>query len=142
MSDDLDLKPCPLCGRSPQLATSFGEPVVGCVNRSCDLCDTEWFDVDAWNGRPVEDALRARDGKAEAALAAAIAVIEDNLRFAYTSEAVARIAAAEAATTGDTESAADLTRRADRYATLHSTLHSLRGQIDAAITKAAKEPTT
>jgi hypothetical protein len=66
MSDDLDLKPCPLCGRSPQLATSFGEPVVGCVNRSCDLCDTEWFDVDAWNGRPVEDALRARAEAAEA----------------------------------------------------------------------------
>jgi hypothetical protein len=71
MSDDLDLKPCPLCGWSPQLATSFGEPVAGCVNRSCDLCDTEWFDVDAWNARPVEDALRARAEKAEAALAAA-----------------------------------------------------------------------
>jgi hypothetical protein len=66
MSDDLDLKPCPLCGWSPQLATSFGEPVVGCVNRSCDLCDTEWFDVDAWNARPIEDALRARAEAAEA----------------------------------------------------------------------------
>jgi hypothetical protein len=71
MSDDPDLKPCPLCGWSPQLATSFGEPVVGCVNRSCDLCDTEWFDVDAWNTRPIEDTLRARAEAAEAALATA-----------------------------------------------------------------------
>ena len=65
MSDDPDLKPCPLCGWSPQLATSFGEPVVGCVNGACDLCDTEWFDVDAWNARPIEDALRARAEAAE-----------------------------------------------------------------------------
>jgi hypothetical protein len=81
VSDDPDLKPCPLCGWSPQLATSFGEPVVGCVNRSCDLCDTEWFDVDAWNTRPIEDALRARAEAAEAALASTRAEA-DRLRVA------------------------------------------------------------
>ncbi len=142
MSAEDDVKPCPFCGSPPARdRLPYGTPVFQCSNRNCAVHSSAMGWVD-WQTRPVEDALRARDGKAEAALAAAIAVIEDNLRFAYTSEAVARIAAAEAATTGDTESAADLTRRADRYATLHSTLHSLRGQIDAAITKAAKEPTT
>ena len=69
---DQTLKPCPFCGHAAQTVVSFGEPVAGCVNGVCDLCDTEWLDEEAWNTRPVEDALRAENDRLRAAIEAAV----------------------------------------------------------------------
>lgn len=66
MSDNL--KPCPFCGgpASAFRLHSWTVPSVRCQN-SC----TDETDIEEWNTRPVEDALRARAEAAEARAAQA-----------------------------------------------------------------------
>jgi len=52
-----ELKPCPFCGEEP--ATRAGFAI--CINDDCEQSNY-WsgLDIDAWNTRPIEDALNAR----------------------------------------------------------------------------------
>jgi hypothetical protein len=87
------------------------------------------------------DALRARAEKAEAALAAALAVIDADLRQADDAALALRYDAAEADAAGDAARAVHLSREADRRNRARITLRTLLIQINAAIAKATKEPT-
>ena len=64
-----DLKPCPFCGKEPnQKGTELGDRpcfYYECDNPKCGASEMGWHDteqeaIDAWNNRPVEDALQAR----------------------------------------------------------------------------------
>ena len=52
-----DMKPCPFCGKEPAIHSYFAS----CVNDDCEQSDY-WtgLEVDAWNTRPIEDALRVQ----------------------------------------------------------------------------------
>jgi hypothetical protein len=69
MSADDDVKPCPFCGSPPARdRLPYGLPVLRCANPNCDVHSGALTWVE-WQTRPIEDALRARAEKAEAALA-------------------------------------------------------------------------
>jgi len=62
-----DLKPCPFCGKEPnQTSTELGDRpcfYYECENPKCCAAEMGWHDteqeaIDAWNTRPIEDALR------------------------------------------------------------------------------------
>jgi len=64
-----DLKPCPFCGKEPnQKGTELGDRpcfYYECENPKCGASEMGWHDteqeaIDAWNNRPIEDALQAR----------------------------------------------------------------------------------
>ena len=73
-----DLKPCPFCGKEPNQATVelSDRPCFyyECENPKCHAKpETGWHDTeqearDAWNNRPVEDALQARIDNLDKAL--------------------------------------------------------------------------
>ncbi len=141
----MTLKPCPLCG-SAAIASRRDRDgwriQVGCFRCECIVEAGEWIEaVNDWNDRPAEDALRARAEKAEAALAAALAVIDADLRQADDAALALRYDAAEADAAGDAVRAAHLSREADRRNRARITLRTLLIQINAAIAKATKEPT-
>lgn len=62
---ETELKPCPFCGELPS-AESLGEDgyYICCGNIDCESMDV--ISPEAWNTRPVEDALQERAEKAEA----------------------------------------------------------------------------
>ncbi len=64
---DPTLKSCPFCGKA---AVPWGRGDVCCPSDD-DPCGAAFFSIAEWQTRPIEDALRARAEKAEAALAAA-----------------------------------------------------------------------
>jgi hypothetical protein len=138
-----DVKPCPFCGSPPARdRLPYGLPVLQCANPNCEVSGgaLTWGE---WQTRPVEDALRARAEKAEAALAAALAVIDADLRQADDAALALRYDAAEADAAGDAVRAAHLSREADKRNRARITLRVLLVQINAAIAKAnAKELTT
>ena len=62
-----DLKPCPFCGKEPnQTTVELGDRpcfYYECENPKCHAAEMGWHDTeqearDAWNNRPIEDALR------------------------------------------------------------------------------------
>ena len=62
-----NLKPCPFCGKEPnQKGTELGDRpcfYYECENPKCGASEMGWHDteqeaIDAWNNRPIEDALR------------------------------------------------------------------------------------
>ena len=62
-----DLKPCPFCGKEPnQMTAELGDRpcfYYECENPKCQAAEMGWHDteqeaIDAWNTRPIEDALR------------------------------------------------------------------------------------
>lgn len=62
-----DLKPCPFCGKEPSQTTAeLGDRpcfYYECGNPKCHAAEMGWHDTeqearDAWNNRPIEDALR------------------------------------------------------------------------------------
>ena len=62
-----NLKPCPFCGKEPnQKGTELGDRpcfYYECDNPKCCAAEMGWHDteqeaIDAWNNRPIEDALR------------------------------------------------------------------------------------
>ena len=62
-----DLKPCPFCGKDPNQTTAeLGDRpcfYYECENPKCHAAEMGWHDteqeaIDAWNTRPIEDALR------------------------------------------------------------------------------------
>ena len=64
-----NLKPCPFCGKEPnQKGTELGDRpcfYYECENPKCGASEMGWHDteqeaIDAWNNRPIEDALQAR----------------------------------------------------------------------------------
>ena len=64
-----DLKPCPFCGKDPNQTTAeLGDRpcfYYECENPKCHAAEMGWHDteqeaIDAWNNRPIEDALQAR----------------------------------------------------------------------------------
>ena len=64
-----NLKPCPFCGKEPnQKGTELGDRpcfYYECDNPKCCAAEMGWHDteqeaIDAWNNRPIEDALQAR----------------------------------------------------------------------------------
>ena len=70
MSDDTTPKPCPFCGEPASAAERIDGLQFGCMNNDCEgALASGWMPFDAWNTRPIEDALRARAEAAEAALA-------------------------------------------------------------------------
>ena len=69
-----DLKPCPFCGKEPNQATAeLGDRpcfYYECENPKCHAAEMGWHDTeqearDAWNNRPIEDALQARIAELE-----------------------------------------------------------------------------
>ena len=77
-----ELKACPFCGLAPsRAAKSYGTPIVCCGNAHCTLgaSDADWYEIDDWNQRPIEDAAIARaeaaEQRAEAYRAFAAAVV-------------------------------------------------------------------
>jgi hypothetical protein len=137
-----DVKPCPFCGTPPARdRLPYGLPVLRCANPNCDVHSGALTWVE-WQTRPVEDALRTRAEKAEAALAAALAVIDADLRQADDAALALRYDAAEADAAGDAVRAVHLSREADKRNRARITLRTLLVQINAAIAKATKEPTT
>jgi hypothetical protein len=63
-----ELKACPFCGLAPsRAAKSYGTPIVCCGNVHCTLgaSDADWYEIDDWNQRPIEDAATARAEAAE-----------------------------------------------------------------------------
>ena len=76
MSDKL--KPCPFCGAKPHPTTAdlLTRPCFyyECENKTCHAAEKGWHDtkqeaIDAWNTRPIEDALQARIAELEYQLA-------------------------------------------------------------------------
>ena len=64
-----NLKPCPFCGKDPNQTTAeLGDRpcfYYECENPKCHAAEWGWHDteqeaIDAWNNRPIEDALQAR----------------------------------------------------------------------------------
>jgi len=62
------LKPCPFCGTKPHPITAdlLTRPCFyyECENKTCHAAEKGWHDteqeaIDAWNSRPIEDALQA-----------------------------------------------------------------------------------
>ena len=60
--DEHKVKTCPFCGKEP--ATRAGFSI--CINDDCEQSNY-WsgLDIDAWNTRPIEDALTARIAELE-----------------------------------------------------------------------------
>jgi len=58
-----ELKPCPFCGGASR-ASEVTDQLVGCGDGECAFSIWEYH-PDAWNRRPVEDALRARVAELE-----------------------------------------------------------------------------
>ena len=62
----IDLKPCPFCGKPPsKTANNIPCFYYECENPKCHAAEMGWHDteqeaIDAWNNRPIEDALQAR----------------------------------------------------------------------------------
>lgn len=64
------LKPCPFCGAEADTKTlAYGQIVTRCPSVNCIAFD-DWKDVESWNSRPIEDALRAKIEAAEELIAA------------------------------------------------------------------------
>lgn len=67
-----ELKPCPFCGQPAKLVwQSFISEAVACENEDCIIGpDAETgpycWSAEAWNRRPIEDALAARVAELEA----------------------------------------------------------------------------
>jgi Lar family restriction alleviation protein len=70
-----DLKPCPFCGKEPnQTSTELGDRpcfYYECDNPKCGATEMGWHNTeqearDAWNNRPIEDALRKEIAKLQA----------------------------------------------------------------------------
>ena len=70
-----DLKPCPFCGKDPNQMTSelSDRPCFyyECENPKCGASEMGWHDteqeaIDAWNNRPIEDALRKEIARLQA----------------------------------------------------------------------------
>lgn len=68
------LKPCPFCGTKPHHITAdlLTRPCFyyECENKTCHAAEKGWHDteqeaIDAWNTRPIEDALQARIAELE-----------------------------------------------------------------------------
>ena len=64
MSKEIELKPCPFCGK-PAKVDFFGE--VGCEDSACYMYE-RGLEVPRWNRRPIEDAQAARIARLEGAL--------------------------------------------------------------------------
>ena len=64
----MDLKPCPFCGWHNNADANDGR---------CDNCDATAHFLEAWNTRPIEDALLARAVEAERKLAVAANALGD-----------------------------------------------------------------
>ncbi|HNX37050.1 MAG TPA: Lar family restriction alleviation protein [Candidatus Cloacimonadota bacterium] len=71
----MELKPCPFCGSKPHHITAdlLTRPCFyyECENKTCHASEKGWHDteqeaIDAWNSRPIEDALRSRIVELEA----------------------------------------------------------------------------
>jgi len=59
-----NLRPCPLCGTTENVAQYSGKPYKGSRQVYCNKCGLQWFTntdgtFDHWNTRPIEDGLRA-----------------------------------------------------------------------------------
>ena len=59
-----NLKPCPLCGTTENVAQYSGKPYKGSRQVYCNKCGLQWFtntdgSYDTWNTRPIEDGLQA-----------------------------------------------------------------------------------
>lgn len=68
---DINLKPCPFCGRSAMYCNKRGVftgkstgKYVTCSNDRC-IPFPQFFTVANWNARPIEDTLRARVAELE-----------------------------------------------------------------------------
>ena len=60
-----ELKPCPFCGKVPDLPTD-GSKNIGCMNKTCFSHYGEGTTPNDWNNRPLEDALDKRIAELEA----------------------------------------------------------------------------
>ena len=71
-----ELKPCPFCGGT-NICTEKG------INLNyCDSCSAE-ANIEHWNTRPIEDALRARIAELEAVVDKLIWSVEGRVEFMY-----------------------------------------------------------
>lgn len=69
MSDEL--KPCPICGRQPEIIKCCGFDEAHCTNDDCELSHTHVpinLSRLGWQSRPIEDALSAENAKLRGAL--------------------------------------------------------------------------
>jgi Lar family restriction alleviation protein len=73
-----ELKPCPFCGTKPHPITAdlLTRPCFyyECENKTCHAAEKGWHDteqeaIDAWNTRPIEEALRTRITELQARVA-------------------------------------------------------------------------
>jgi hypothetical protein len=158
MSAENDVKPCPFCGSQPARdRLPYGLPVLRCANPNCDVHSGALTWVE-WQTRPAEDALRTRAEKAEAHLALILRVLDEEIQTCDAHAAASRsdaLACRAAASAGRPAPAAagflhltDAERIrlhencATRAALEALGLRTVLKIVDAAITKAAKEPTT
>ena len=68
-----NLKPCPLCGTTENVAQYSGKPYKGSRQVYCNKCGLQWFtntdgSYDTWNTRPIEEWLQAELKEREALL--------------------------------------------------------------------------
>jgi Lar family restriction alleviation protein len=84
-----ELKPCPFCGTKPHPITAdlHTRPCFyyECENKTCHAAEKGWHDteqeaIDAWNTRPIEDALRSRITELEKHIKNAVDDIEATLK--------------------------------------------------------------